>query len=105
MCSSDLLETLIKQNDTDAKPGFIYSVFEVIDKEQQHISFLCQAATNHSAKGVFLPLTSANLLKVADTTVRTMLGRFAKESKLGNYGLYFGNQSDGEVRPIVKDTL
>jgi len=99
------LETLIKQNDTDAKPGFIYSVFEVIDKEQQHISFLCQAATNHSAKGVFLPLTSGNLLKVSDTTVRTMLGRFAKESKLGNYGLYFGNQSDGEVRPIVKDAL
>ncbi|MFT5810779.1 MAG: hypothetical protein ACI9KM_001542, partial [Rubritalea sp.] len=45
------------------------------------------------------------LLKVADPTVRTMLGRFAKESKLGNYGLYFGNQNDGEVRPIMKDHL
>jgi flavin reductase (DIM6/NTAB) family NADH-FMN oxidoreductase RutF len=99
------LEYLIKQNDTDAKPGFIYSVFEVIDKEQQHISFLCQAASNHSGKGVFLPLTPTNLSKVADSAVRIMLERFDKESKLGNYGLYFGNQNNGEVRPIVKESL
>lgn len=99
------LEELIKQNDTDAKPGFIYSVFEVIDKEQQHISFLCQAANGTSGKGAFLELTSETLSKVADSAVQIMLGRFAKESKLGNYGLYFGNQNSGEVRPIVKDNL
>jgi flavin reductase (DIM6/NTAB) family NADH-FMN oxidoreductase RutF len=99
------LEYLIRQNETDAKPGFIYSVFEVIDKEQQHISFLCQAANGTSGKGVFLALTPDTLSKVADSTVRIMLERFAKESKLGNYGLYFGNQNSGEVRPIVKEHL
>jgi flavin reductase (DIM6/NTAB) family NADH-FMN oxidoreductase RutF len=97
------LEHLINQNDTDAKPGFIYSVFEVIDKEQQHISFLCQAADGTSGKGFFLALTPETLSKVADSAVRIMLERFARESKLGNYGLYFGNQSSGEVRPIVKE--
>ena len=99
------LEYLIKQNDTDAKPGFIYSIFEIIDKEQQHISFLCHAASSHSGKGVFLPLSPTILSKVADSAVRIMLERFDKESKLGNYGLYFGNQSNGEVLPIVKDYL
>jgi flavin reductase (DIM6/NTAB) family NADH-FMN oxidoreductase RutF len=99
------LQNLIKQNATDAKAGFIYSVFEVIDKEQQHISFLCQAASSHSSKGSFLPLTPTTLSKVADSAVRIMLERFAKESKLGNYGLYFGNQDNGEVRPIANEHL
>lgn len=45
------------------------------------------------------------LSKVQDQAVRIMLEHFAKESKLGNYGVYFGNQNSGEVRTIVKEHL
>jgi flavin reductase (DIM6/NTAB) family NADH-FMN oxidoreductase RutF len=106
--ASATLQTLIDQSEVNATPGFIYSVFEDIEQEQQHISFLCQASLcqmNQSAsdKGIFLPLTTDTVSKVQNQAVRIMLERFAKESKLGNYGVYFGNQNSGEVRPIVQE--
>jgi hypothetical protein len=29
-----------------------------------------------------------------------MLERFAEETKLGNYGIYYGDQTSGKVRPM-----
>ena len=96
------LKQLIEQTGSDAEPGFIYSVFEAVEHKQQHISFLCQAKGNRSTKGVFMPLNEETLSRVADSTLRTMLQRFARESQLGNYNVYFGDQSQGEVRPVAK---
>ncbi|MFT5656961.1 MAG: flavin reductase (DIM6/NTAB) family NADH-FMN oxidoreductase RutF [Gammaproteobacteria bacterium] len=98
------LQTLIDRSEIDATPGFIYSVFDDTDHEQQHISFLCQATSDTTDKGDFLALTPSTLSSVSDSAVRIMLERFARESKLGNYGVYFGNQNSGEVRPILKES-
>jgi hypothetical protein len=32
-----------------------------------------------------------------------MLERFAAENLIGNYGIYYGNQNSGEVRPISQE--
>lgn len=101
--ASATLQTLINQSEVSATPGFIYAVFEDLEQEQQHISFLCQASKATSDKGVFLPLTADTISKVQHQPLRIMLERFTRESKLGNYGVYFGNQNSGEVRPIVKE--
>ena len=108
--ASATLQTLIDQSEVKATPGFIYSVFEDIEQKQQHISFLCQANPAKASKpasgqGAFFELTADTLSKVQDQAVRIMLERFAKESKLGNYGVYLGNQTSGEVCPIVKDKI
>ena len=98
--ASSALAQLIASSGTLAEPGFIYSVYEDEARETQCISFLCQADTGSAARGKFTELSSATLLNIADPAVRTMLQRFADESRMGNFGVYVGNQVGGEVRPL-----
>ncbi len=91
------LKELIKNSGVTAAPGFVYSVFEDNTKKQQHISFLCQAAEGTPARGEFYPLNSSTLRNVSNPAVRTMLERFTNESRMDNYGVYFGDQISGEV--------
>jgi hypothetical protein len=37
---------------------------------------------------------------VTDPAMRVMLERLAEESRVGNYGIYFGNQNAGRVAPV-----
>ncbi len=99
--ASTALTKLIEASGLSAEPGFIYSVFEDGAREHQHISFLCQAADGFPAKGCFTELSASTLMDIADPAVRIMLERFASESRMGNYGVYYGNQTSGKVRPIV----
>lgn len=84
-----------------ADPGFIYSVFEDAAREHQHISFLCQAADGAPKQGCFTPLSASTMMEVTDPALRIMLERFASESRMGNYGVFYGNQISGDVRKIV----
>jgi len=99
--ASAALSQLIETSGLSADPGFIYSVFEDAAREHQHISFLCQAAEGAPKQGCFTALTPSTLMDIADPAMRIMLERFAKESHMGNYGVYFGNQISGNVRKIV----
>ena len=99
--ASAAIKTLISSTGLQAQPGFVYSVFEDLDRKRQHISFLCQTAEGEPSKGVFVPLTGSALDDVTDPAILTMLERFAAESVLGNYGVYFGDQKSGEVRTVT----
>ena len=92
------LSRLIAETGVDAAPGFVYSIFDDVTRGLHHISFLCQGARGRPVKGVFTPLREAALTGVTDPSVRTMLRRLAEESRVGYYGLYFGDQDDGDVR-------
>ncbi len=99
-----VLNRLIEQSGLQADPGFIYSVYEDVAREQQHISFLCQAAEGEPRCGVFTELTESTLSDIADPAMSTMLERFAQESRMGNFGVYVGNQISGKVRSIANES-
>lgn len=99
--ATETLKRLIAQAGVTAEPGFIYSVYEDEARETQHISFLCQASGETASQGMFTELTETTLMDVADPVVCTMLERFAQESQMGNFGVYYGNQVSGEVRPLT----
>lgn len=98
--ASAALTRLIDDLGLTADPGFIYSVYEDEAREHQHISFLCQTAEGTPSRGVFTELTPSTLMDIADPAMCTMLERFAAESRMGNFGVYYGNQVSGEVRPL-----
>jgi flavin reductase (DIM6/NTAB) family NADH-FMN oxidoreductase RutF len=83
--ASSAVKKLIATTGLQAQPGFIYSVFEDED---------------HPKLGEFVPLTPKALEAVTDPAIRTMLNRFASETAIGNYGIYYGDQHSGEVRPM-----
>lgn len=99
--ASAALSRLIADSGVTAQPGFIYSVYEDEARENQHISFLCQAAEGTPSRGVFTELSETTLMDIADPAMCTMLERFSAEASMGNFGVYYGNQISGEVRPIV----
>ena len=96
------LEQLIASTGLQAEPGFIYSVFEDVAQRRQHISFLCQAGEGEPARGTFVPLHGTALDDITDPAALTMVERFAAENRIGDYGVYFGDNKSGEVRPFMK---
>lgn len=98
--ASAALKKLITQTGLCAQPGFVYSVFEDVARRRQHISFLCQTAEGQPTKGAFVPLKSSALDDISDPAILTMLDRLTAESRIGSYGIYYGDQNSGEVRPI-----
>jgi flavin reductase (DIM6/NTAB) family NADH-FMN oxidoreductase RutF len=98
--TSASIQKLIASTGLQAIPGFVYSVFEDVRHKRQHISFLCQPAEGEPTRGAFVPLTAAALDDVSNPATLTMLERFAEETKLGNYGIYYGDQTSGKVRPM-----
>lgn len=98
------LRGVIKDCGVGATPGFVYSVFEDTDQHHQHICFLCQAEGGTPSHGQFVPLDADTLERVPQGARRSMLARFARESRMGNYGVYFGDQDRGEVHTTASDT-
>jgi flavin reductase (DIM6/NTAB) family NADH-FMN oxidoreductase RutF len=99
------LQWLIETAGVQAAPGFIYSVYEDVGAGQQHIAFLCPSSGGTPAKGCFVELSPAGLEDITDPAVRIMLERLAAESKVGNYGIYFGNQNAGRVAKVEGTSL
>lgn len=97
------LQSVISDCGVSATPGFVYSVFEDTEQQKQHICFLCQAESGIPARGAFVQLDDSALNQIAQGARRKMLARFARESRMGNYGVYFGDQHSGEVRPTVSE--
>ena len=95
------LRALIEAAGVTAAPGFIYSVFEDVAAAQQHIAFLCPCTGGSPAKGAFVELAADALDDVTDPALRTMLLRLSEETRVGNYGIYFGNQTTGRVAPVA----
>ena len=99
--ASAALQKLIQSCGIEAEPGFIYSVYEDGAREHQHISFLCQSAAGDPARGAFCGLGTSTLMDIADPAMRIMLERYEAERPMGNFGVYFGNQRSGTVRPVM----
>jgi flavin reductase (DIM6/NTAB) family NADH-FMN oxidoreductase RutF len=98
------LAALIAQSGIDAAPGPLYSVYEDVARGQQHIAFRCPATTGAPTKGAFVDLAPASFSEVTDQALRTMLDRLAEESRMGNYGIYFGNQNAGQIARVAGGT-
>ncbi len=94
------LAALIASTGLTAAPGFVYAVYEDVARSQQNIAFLCPAGAGHPRRGSFVDVSRGGLTDITDPAMLTMLERLADESRMGNYGLYFGNQEQGRVEPI-----
>ena len=97
---SNNLEQLLGDLGASASIGFIYSVYEDRQSNTQHLVYRCTAAAENGVQGVFLPPEDGVMARIADKAVQVMLRRFVEESRMGHFGIYLGNQDQGEVRRI-----
>lgn len=82
--------------------GFVYSVYEDRASGRQHIVYRCDAGFGAPTLGRFVPLADLPLDRIADGPTRDVLRRFAAESALGNFSVYFGNEASGRTHSLGK---
>ena len=96
------LAGLIADLKIEADPGSIYAVYEDAGLGSQHIALRCPARSGRPAKGAFVDLTPEGMADITDPALRQMLQRLAEESRMGNYGVYFGTHEEGRVQRIAE---
>ena len=97
-----MLKGVIDSVGANAKPGFIFSVYDDTGQDDRFIAFLCQASDDRASSGTFMDTTPETLTRISDPAVRTLIARFASEHVLGNFGMYIGDSDTGEVHPIAR---
>lgn len=80
--------------------GFVYSVYEDRATSRHHIVYRCDAGHGDPSRGRFFPLADVPLDRVADGPTRDVIRRFAAESALGNFSVYFGNEVRGRTHSL-----
>lgn len=91
-----------------AGAGAIYAVYDDIRRGTQHIALRCAAPrgqTQPPIMGRFVDLTPADMTDISDPALRDMLQRLASETRMGNYGVYFGTHEAGHVQRASKGLI
>lgn len=96
------LASLIASVGVEAEAGSIYAVYEDAGLGTQHIALRCPARLGPPAKGRFVELSPEAMSDVTDPALRQMLDRLARESRMGNYGIYFGTHEQGRVQRFAE---
>jgi flavin-dependent trigonelline monooxygenase, reductase component len=98
----EALETgLSERTGLDARAGLLYSVYEDTKTGRQHVVYRATLGEGLPDDGTFFPTGALPVDEVKDTAVRELLKRFAAESTIGNFGVYFGNQEKGRVHVVA----
>jgi hypothetical protein len=95
----DYLETL---TGLSVSIGFLYSVYESRADNRQHIVYRATAATGEPAAGRFLPPGEALKHTFDAAATADIVRRFDLENSIGNFGVYFGNETAGKVHPVSR---
>ena len=83
------------------RPGLLYSVYEDTKTGRQHVVYRASLSQDVPKAGRFFPIQSLPLDDIKDPAVRDLVKRYAAESTLGNFGVYFGNQEKGRVHAVA----
>ncbi|HMF67979.1 MAG TPA: flavin reductase family protein [Phyllobacterium sp.] len=80
--------------------GQIYSVYENRASGRQHIVYRCTAGNGLPKAGQFFSIKDLPIARIATPTTGDIVQRFAAESSIGNFGVYFGTERTGKVHQI-----
>ncbi|RAZ90816.1 flavin reductase [Mesorhizobium hawassense] len=89
----------------DAELGFLYAVWDdATDASRTHLYYRGTVDSPVSGDGQvrFVEIERIAELTIADPAVRSMLARYARERAEDTFGVYVGNEVEGEVRPLAK---
>ncbi|MGY5810924.1 flavin reductase [Rhizobium sp. LEGMi198b] len=80
--------------------GFLYSVYEGKSDGKQHIVYRAFASEGEPRNGRFLKPDTLAKAHFKTSSTADIVARFAVESQLGNFGVYFGDETVGTVRSV-----
>lgn len=81
--------------------GLLYSVYEDTKTGRQHVVYRANLGEGALKAGRLFSLQDVSTTAIPDGAVRELVRRYAQESTLGNFGVYFGNQEKGRVHAVA----
>ncbi|MCL4110481.1 UNVERIFIED_CONTAM: hypothetical protein GTU68_022363 [Idotea baltica] len=91
----------IKSKDLEVEFGPVYSIFDNQETGNYSVYFI---ANGHNQKptslGKYYPVESLAELKMGSPLLQKMLDRYSLETQAGVFGLYLGDEHDGDVHTL-----
>ncbi|MER8752975.1 alpha/beta fold hydrolase [Mesorhizobium sp. M1050] len=89
----------------DAQLGFLFAVWDdAADPSRTHVYYrsTVEAPASGDRQARLVDINQIADLRIADPAVRSMLLRYVRERTEDAFGVYVGNEVEGEVRPLAK---
>ena len=91
----------IQTKGLDVEFGPVYSIFDNQKTGDYSVYFLANSANQQSTSlGEFYDVESLADLSMPTQSLKDMLDRYALETKVGVFGLYLGDEDDGDVHNL-----
>lgn len=103
----DTLKALMAELGINASPGFVYSIYEDRQNNKQHIVLLCALPTEPESERPALrqaqwyDLEKLSALPIGDSALKSLMNRFVRESAVGNYSIYYGDELSGSIKQFA----
>ncbi|MBZ9974009.1 alpha/beta fold hydrolase [Mesorhizobium sp. BR-1-1-10] len=102
------LRGLLAAKAIEAQLGFLFAVWDdAVNSSLTHVyyrgTFDVPAASDRGIR--LVDLKAIEGLKIPDPAVRSMLARYVRECTQDAFGVYVGNEMEGEVRPLGKASM
>lgn len=99
------LKGLFAAKAIEAQLGFLYAVWDDAgDVSRTHVyyrgTFDVPASSDRGIR--LIDIDAIGDLKIADPAIRSMLARYVRECTEDAFGVYVGNEVEGEVRPLAR---
>ena len=94
---------LIGEIGLEASIGFIFSVYRDRASGTEHVVYHSVAGEGTPLVGRFHDLEDLPFNRIGNSATESLLRRFAQESRMGQFGVYFGDESSGEVRRLTSE--
>ncbi|MBN9222574.1 MAG: alpha/beta fold hydrolase [Mesorhizobium sp.] len=102
------LKGLLAAKAIEAQLGFLYAVWDDAGNQSRtHVyyrgTFDVPASSDRGVR--LVDIDDIGGLKIADPAIRSMLSRYVRECTQDAFGVYVGNEVEGEVRPLARADL
>ncbi len=95
------ISKFIEAKQIDVEFGPVYSIFDNQKTGDYSVYFLANSASQQTTSlGEFYPVESLTELSMASQSLKVMLDRYSLETKVGVFGLYLGDEDDGDVHKL-----
>jgi flavin reductase (DIM6/NTAB) family NADH-FMN oxidoreductase RutF/pimeloyl-ACP methyl ester carboxylesterase len=101
------LRGLLAAKAIEAQLGFLFAVWDDAGNvSRTHVYYRGTVDVPASSdRGIrLIEIDAIEGLKIADPAIRSMLARYVKECSVDAFGVYVGNDVEGEVRPLARTT-
>jgi len=99
--AQQLPQRFTEQLGVSVQMGLLYSLYDDTANGQQHIVYRASLGSGEVNKGQWFAIEHLPLTAINNTAERDILKRYAQESRLGNFGIYLGDQHQGQVHTVT----